>query len=87
MNDDEILHRFLVQFVMLKEEHSAMRVVLQSLIQSHQDRTYLLSRFDNLAKLREEVDLGEPMDDQTLDRRKRRMAEWRQRIDGEGAFL
>jgi hypothetical protein len=82
---DETLHRVLVQFVLIKEEHSVMRVVLQALIQSHKDRTSLLSQFDHLAKLREELDLSQPMDDQTLERRKRGIAEWRRRID-EGTF-
>jgi hypothetical protein len=85
MSEEQILHRLLVQFVMLKEDHSAMRVVLKSLIQSHPDPTSLLARFDDLARLRESVDLGQPIDDQTVERRKQVIAEWRQCIDG-GAF-
>jgi hypothetical protein len=86
MNNDEILHKLLVQFVMLKEDHSVMRLVLQSLIQSHQNRAVLLSRFNDLAKVREEVDLSQPMDDQTLERRKQVIATWRESIES-GPFL
>jgi hypothetical protein len=80
MNENQILHRLLVQFVMLKEEHSVMRLVLLSLIQTHQDRAALISRFDDLARAREDVDLGQPVDDQTLERRKQVIAAWRQSI-------
>jgi hypothetical protein len=85
MTEDQILHRLLVQFVMLKEEHSVMRVVLKSLIQSHPDPASLLSRFDELAKLREAADLAQPIDDQTLERRQGVIAEWRQYMHG-GSF-
>jgi hypothetical protein len=81
MDEEQILHRLLVQFVTLKEEQAAMRVVLQSLIESHENRATLLSRFDDLARVRQEVDLGQPMDDQTLERRRRAIAAWRQCID------
>jgi hypothetical protein len=81
MAENKALHQLLMVIEGIAREYGAAKLVLQAVVETHPEREALLARVTELAALRQEVDLGQPLTAEEIADRQAMLAKWMRWIE------